>query len=168
MFFINTSKWHKLLVCFFIIILGCDNDRYTYSNESFQNIIISNWESNKKPYKIVLEKYKLNTNFNQKIDEVTNFETIIDTSLNEIFISPLKKKMGKVDTDLKLTINDTLIYEISNIKSSKDTVFRKFGISRTFHVYNAIDTLNINGKIMIKKNTGHIYLSTKMAKMQIK
>ncbi|WP_346881324.1 hypothetical protein [uncultured Algibacter sp.] len=162
----DTLKCYNLLLFFCVILVSCKRDRYYISNEPFDNISIRNWKSNAEPVKIVLEEFEANSNFNQRINVNSNFKINLDTLRNRLRLTPVSKKEGKIETDLKLTINDTLVFEISNIKTSSDTIKRTFNLGRTFHVYNALDTINVNGNLVYGKNTGHIKLYMEMAKVQ--
>ena len=166
--FMDISRWHRLLiVLFFLILISCNRDKYMVFNAPFESFSIRNWESKNKPTKVVLEEYKINSNFTHRVDMNSNFEIIFDTLRNRLSLMPLNKKIGKIDTDLKLTINDSLIFEISKIKTSRDTIIRKFGTGRTFHIFNAINAIDVNGNVVSGKNTGHIKLFMEMAKIQM-
>ncbi len=162
----DISKWHKLFVSLLLTLISCERDEFFVSNNSFDRIIINNWKSVKKPNKIILETYRHKSNFKIKEEKYGNFEILLDTIGTTLFLTPKTISQGKINTDLKLTV-DSLVYEISNIKSSRDTLIRSFGIGRELYIFNAIDTLNINGEISINKGGGSadIYLSMGGAKI---
>ncbi len=165
----DISNWHKLLLCcFFVTTISCGRDKYIISNDSFSSFFFSDWKISNKPKKIVLESYKANSKFNLKQETIRDFEVFLDSSTNRLIITPKPIKQGKLNVDLKLIIDDSLVYQISDIKSSKDTLIRSFGVSRKLNVFNAINEFNVNGEVYISKGNGssYIMLSSKTGKIK--
>lgn len=93
-------------ISFFFILLSCDN--YETINDSFSSVMITNWDSDEDSLKINFFKYKKGSNF--KIVESKNSDFIIENnkSLKILYLTPKFKNEGEINSDIVLTINDSL------------------------------------------------------------
>ena len=152
-----------ILINIVLIICSCNFDKYQTSNNSFDSFVLENWESNNKPNKIELEKIK----GNNEIKKESEFEIHLDTSRKVVFLTPRSNLKGIIDFDMILTIDDSISFNIENIKSSVDTTKRRLGVvGANKIIFNSIDTLTVNGNLQVWEGTSDIMLSMEMAKIQ--
>lgn len=157
-------KCPKFLVLIGVLsVIGCNSEEYIVTDYAFDSFILENWKFSTKPDHIALEKIDKDGKL-IKNEKLITFETTIDTVRNVVFIVPTPNLKGKVNFDMKLILNDSMVFNIKNIKSSRDTLVRRFSMSKKVYVYNSIDTVMVNGRQQ-KGGTADIYLSLDVAKI---
>ncbi|AND63539.1 hypothetical protein AX766_03520 [Flavobacterium covae] len=142
---------------FFFILLSCDN--YETINDSFNSIMITNWDSDEDSLKIDFFKYKKGSNF--KIVESKNSDFIIENNkfLKILYLTPKFKNEGEINSDIVLTINDSLKYKFENIQSIRDTTHLSFTLGRRYTIFYKINA-TVNNQI-IKGEDSFIVLDSK-------
>jgi hypothetical protein len=144
-----------LSISLFFIFLNCRRVEYAKEDKSFYDIYLRGWKSSVCPKKIVLEKYKKNSNFKNLIDSYSDFEIgdcdSIYTESNQRILSPNKAFLGSINFDIRLIIDDSLEYKITMIDNKIDTVFSG-GRPGDFIIMNNIKSLVVNGHKLDNKN----------------
>ncbi|OMQ13184.1 hypothetical protein [[Flexibacter] sp. ATCC 35103] len=172
----DTLKFISAIVISFFLI-NCRQITYEKSDESFYYIVLEKWNSSKCPKKIVYERYVKNSNFKNKIKSDSDFTINCDdesANNNQRIIFPNKNYIGKVDYDIRLIIDDSIEYKITEIQSKIDTVFLG-GRPGDYTIMNSIKSLNINehqlDNSIVKQSVIHIprkvsiYIPTKIGKI---
>ncbi|MCV9930832.1 hypothetical protein OIU80_00925 [Flavobacterium sp. LS1R47] len=129
----------------FIILLFTSCDEYYNENYSFNTILVREWNSPICPEKIVLEKYTKNSNFIDLTGKDPDFNIICDSINKQIILSPYFPYINKINYDIRLIINDSLEYKITDIKSKLDTTHYTFTLGRKYYINNRIYSMMING-----------------------
>lgn len=150
-----------------ILLISCKKNTYKKSNESFQVICLKNWESDICPKKVVLERYNKKTYFKELIDKNSDFEIEdcepLYASLKQRTINPNVPYLGKINYDIRLIIDDSLEYKITEIQNKVDTVFA--GGKGNFVIMNNIKSFVVNGHKLDNKNAPlSIEIPTKLGK----
>ncbi|OXG09018.1 hypothetical protein BC749_103175 [Flavobacterium araucananum] len=157
-------------ICFFVFILtSCHENKYKKSDKSFQGIYLREWNSLICPKKIVFEKYIKNSNFKKMIESDSNFDIKgcerTESKFNQRILKPNVSYTGQINYDIKLIIDDSLVYKITDIKDGIDTVLGHSG-PRKWIIMNNIKSLVINGhKLDNKKAALNIDIPTKLGKV---
>lgn len=156
----DTLKFISIVFISFLFI-GCNNNEYYDDNNAFHSIYLLEWNSSICPKKIIFKKYNKNSNFKTLIETSTDFEiqcyTQYDKFNNKIttpnstklreFI-PNFKNNDKINYDVKLIIDDSLEYKITNIENIKDTIVKTFTLARKYFISNTIKSITVNGHKM--------------------
>jgi hypothetical protein len=166
--------------CIVFIFISCHETKYATKDQSFNNIYLRGWNSTRCPSKIVFEKYEKKSNFKNLIDSTSGFDininclpkydkfnNIIPTSPynDQMILTPYVPYNGKINYDIKLVIDDSLVYKITDIKDGIDTVSARSGPGKWI-IMNNIKSLVVNGKKLDNKNTPlSIEIPTKLGKV---
>ncbi|OMQ13185.1 hypothetical protein [[Flexibacter] sp. ATCC 35103] len=139
------------------------------SDESFHSIYMRDWKTSVCPKKVVLEKYMKNTDFKKLLSSDSDFDIrncdSIYASLNQRIISPNVTYIGQINYDIKLVIDDSLVYRITDIKDGIDTVSGRSGPGKWI-IMNNIKSLVINGhKLDNSKTPLSFNIPTKLGKV---
>lgn len=163
----GTLKYISLSICF--LLLNCKRIEYTKQDNSFYAIYFKNWNSTACPKKIIFERYLINTNFNSLIDRNSDFEIKgcdeAAVKFNQRIVTPNVSYKGRINCDIKLIIDDSLEYKITEISNKIDTLFSG-GRPGDFIIMNNIKTLVINGhKVDNTKAPLNIAIPTEIGKI---
>lgn len=147
----DTLKRTSILI--FFILLSCKRPEYIHEDKSFYDIYLRKWNSSICPKKIVFEKYLKNTNFKKIIQSDSDFEIrgcdISEFEFNQRIFMPNSIYKGKIDYDIKIIVDDSIEYKVTDISNKIDTIHAG---GHKFVIMNNIKSLVINGKKMENKN----------------
>jgi hypothetical protein len=145
-------KYTKLLILTFFFI-SCHKTTYKKSNESFYQIYFRNWNSSVCPKKMIFEIYKKNSKFEKLIKRDSDFEISgcdsSESRFNQRIFTPNVAYIGEMNYDIKLIVDDSIEYKITQIESKIDTVYAR---GHAFVIMNNIKSLDINGHKLDNKN----------------
>lgn len=163
----DTLKCISLLM--FIILLNCKRVEYTKVDKSFYDIYLREWNSSICPKKIVFARYVKNSNFKNLINQYSDFEVkdcdSIHLKFNQRILRPNVVLVGSINYDIRLIIDDSIYYNITNIVNEIDTVFSG-GRPGDFTIMNNIKSLVVNGYKLNNKNAPlSIEIPTKLGKV---
>ncbi|MCX8523667.1 hypothetical protein OF897_06995 [Chryseobacterium formosus] len=121
--------------------------------------MIKNWNSDKDSLKVDFYKYKKGSNL--EIVESKNSEFIIENnkSLKILYLTPKFKNEGEINSDIVLTINDSLKYQFKKIQTIRDTTHLTFTLGRRYTIFYKINA-TVNDQI-IKGEDSFIVLDSK-------
>ncbi|OXG09017.1 hypothetical protein BC749_103176 [Flavobacterium araucananum] len=164
------------IICFFT---SCYGDEYKKYEDSFFSINLREWNSVVCPKKIVYEKYEKNSNFKKLINSNSDFDTNINClpkydKLNkkiptspyndQMTLTPYISYIGQINYDIKLTINDSLEYKITDIQDEIDTIADRG--RKKWIIMNNIKSFVVNGHQLDNKNAPlSIEIPTKLGKV---
>lgn len=147
--------------CFSIILLSCllfSCKEYHNDDNSFYSIYLEGWNSSICPKKIVFEKYLKNSNFKKLIESNSSFDIdcyikydkfnkkiVTHKSIEKRELIPNFKNIDKINYDIRLVIDDSLEYKITNIENRSDTIIKTFTVGRKYYVGNVISSIIVNG-----------------------
>ncbi|MCV9930831.1 hypothetical protein OIU80_00920 [Flavobacterium sp. LS1R47] len=156
------------LVCIILLFTSCDE--YYKEDYSFDGIYLREWDSSICPKKIVFEKYAKNSNLKNLIQKDSNFNiegcNRSKSKFNQRIFTPSTLYSGQINYDIKLIIDDSLQYEITNIKSKLDTTSFTFTLGRKYYIDNRIYSMMVNGhKLDNKDAKNNIWIPTKIGKI---
>ena len=139
-------KITSIMISFLLLFIACkDVDRIGYNFEH-RRIYLKNWNIKENPIeKVILDCYTNETNF-KNIERTAVATAITDDYVTRKFTSLTFDSLPIIPTnrDYKLTINDTIIYNIKNIKTDyKIKAHMPLSID-TMH--NMIKSIHINNK----------------------
>jgi hypothetical protein len=162
------SRFSSLLV-FIFLTTGCYIDKYTEYKESFFSIYLKEWNSTICPKKIAFEKYVKNSNFKELIESNSDFEIKgcekTESEFNQRIFTPNTFYIGEINYDIKLIIDDSLEFKITNIQNKLDTVAEKAG-PKKWIIMNNINSLIVNGYELDNTKTPlNIWIPTKLGKI---
>lgn len=155
-------------ICFFVFILtSCHENKYKKSDKSFQVIYFRKWNSIKCPTKIVFEKYIKNSDFKELIESNSDFDIegcdSINSEFNQRIFKPNVSYIGKINYDIKIVIDDSIQYKITDIIDKTDTIYAR---GFAWVIMNNIQSLVVNGhKLDNKKAPLSIEIPTKLGKI---
>lgn len=153
----DISKYISLL-SFIFLFTSCNE--YFNDDYSFQGIHLKDWNSSSCPKKITFEKYVKNSNFKNLIDTNSDFDInsnclpkydkynkkVKTSTYNEqLILSPYVLYKGEINYDIRLVIDDSLEYKITDIQSHRDTTLYVFTLGRKYYIDNRIHSMIING-----------------------
>ncbi|MGN7808709.1 hypothetical protein [Flavobacterium sp. 22076] len=143
----DTLKHFKIF--FLLILSSCVKTEYTKIDNSFTDIHLKEWNSSTCPRKIIFERYKKNTSFTTLIDSNKKFDikgcdSIYYKFNQRVFTSKLNY-VGSINYDIKIIIDDSLEYRITDIQDKLDTISGSSGPGKWI-IMNNIKSLVINGK----------------------
>jgi hypothetical protein len=145
-------KYTKLLFLSFFFI-SCHKTTYKNSNESFYQIYFRNWNSSVCPKKMIFEIYKKDSNFEKLIKSDSDFEISgcdkSESKFNQRIFTPNVARIGEINYDIKLIVDDSIEYKITEIQSKIDTVYAR---GHAFVIMNNIKSLVVNGYKLDNKN----------------
>lgn len=153
----------------FFILLNCKRLEYTKVDNSFYDIYLRKWNSSICPKKIVLEKYVKNSNFKILTSSYSDFKVLdcdsIHFKFNQRILRPNVAFIGSINYDIRLIIDDSIQYKITDVINKIDTVFSG-GRPGDFIIMNNIKSLVINGHRLDNKNAPlSIEIPTKLGKV---
>ncbi|MCV9931951.1 hypothetical protein OIU80_06620 [Flavobacterium sp. LS1R47] len=158
-------------ISFFLLVFfsSCINTEYKKIDDSFSDIHIKEWNSSICPKKVVFERYVKKTNFKKLIDRNTNFEIggceKTESKFNQRVFTPIIPYEGHINYDIKLIIDDSLEFKITNIQDKLDTISGKSGPGKWL-VMNNIKSLIINShKLDNTKTPLSFNIPTKIGKI---
>lgn len=155
------------LILIFQLLISCNE--YIDIDYSLQGIYLKEWNSSICPKKIVYEKYEKNTNFQKILDSHSNFE-IRDCEnemqkYNQRLFIPDSLYKGKINYDIRIVIDDSLEYNITDVKTRKDTTKYVFTLGRKYYIDNIIYSMIINGHQYNNESMNNITIITKLGKI---
>lgn len=172
-------KYISLLGCV-CLFTSCYKDRYTKHEESFFSIYFREWNSSICPKKIVFEKYLKDSNFKVLIDHNSDFninsnclpkydkfnkKVPTSTYNDQMVLTPYIPYEGEINYDIRLVIDDSLEYKITNIQNKLDTVPELTG-PKKWTIMNNVKALIVNGhKLDNRKAPLNIDIPTKLGKI---
>ncbi|KQB37108.1 MULTISPECIES: hypothetical protein [Flavobacterium] len=156
-------------ISFIFLFTNCYKTEYRKSDESFQGIYLRQWNSSICPQKIIFEKYVKNSNFKNIIERDSNFEIrgceLTESQFNQRILKPNVSYISQINYDIKLIIDDSIVYKITDIKDGIDTVSVNSGPG-TWMIMNNIKSLVVNGqKLDNTKAALNIDIPTKLGKV---
>ena len=153
-------KYHNLS-WFFVLFLMISCDNYETINESFDTIIITNWNNKKSDLKVELIKYKIGSNFSLLESKNTDFQIENNKDTKTLYLTPKFKNEGVINSDILLKIEDSLVYKFENIKFTRDTTHLTFTMGKRYTIFYKINA-KVNDEIMNSDNS-FIVLDSKSA-----
>lgn len=63
-----------------------------------------------------------------------------------MYLTPNFDNEGVVTSDIKLIVNDSIEFQISDVVTVKDTIVRTFTLSKRYYVSNMIKSFKLNGE----------------------
>lgn len=155
----------------FFLLLGCKKNTYTNDNNSFNTIIMTQWNSPACPKKIMYERYVKNSNFKTKIKTDSVFDRSDcendNKSYNQKTFVPYilgtdqRFILGSINYDIRLVFDDSLEFKITSIKNKIDTI--PDYPRGHFIVINNISSLIVNGhKLENSDSPSNMKISTKL------
>ncbi|KQB37107.1 hypothetical protein [Flavobacterium aquidurense] len=155
------------VISLFYLFTSCNE--YYKNDYSFDGIYLREWNSSICPKKIVLEKYVKKSNFKKLIQKDSSFNIEgcdrTNSKFNQRIFTPFNLYSGQINYDIKLIIDDSLEYEITDIKSKLDTTHFTFALGKKYYIDNRIYSMIINGhKLHNKDAKNNIRVPTKIAK----
>ncbi|KQB37110.1 MULTISPECIES: hypothetical protein [Flavobacterium] len=167
------------LIGFICLFTSCYSDEYTKYEDSFFSIYLRGWNSIICPQKVVYKKYVKNSNFKKLIDSTSGFDIninclpkydkfnkIIPTSPynDQMVLTPYLPINGQLNYDIKLIIDDSLEYKITDIQDKIDTI-SDIG-RKKWVIMNNIKSLVVNGqKLDNTKAPLNVDIPTKLGKV---
>lgn len=163
-----TLRFSSLLF-FVFFTTSCYIDKYAKYNESFFSIYLKEWNSPICPKKIVFEKYVKNSNFKKLIESSSDFDIDgcekVETGYNQRIFSPVVSYTGQINYDIRLIIDDSLEFKITNIQNKLDTISERTG-PKKWVIMNCINSLIVNNYELDNKKTPlNIKIPTKLGKV---
>lgn len=163
----GTSKYISFFL--FVVFSNCISAEYKKVDDSFSDIHIKEWNSSICPKKVLFERYIKNSNFKKLIDSNTDFEIggckKIESGFNQRVFTPIIPYEGHINYDIRLIIDDSLEFKITNIQDKLDTISGKSGPGKWL-VMNNIKSLIINGhKLDNTKTPLSFNIPTKIGKV---
>lgn len=121
------------------------------------------------PKKVTFGKYVKNTDFNDLINNDLDFYVrdcdSIYASFNQRILSPNVAYIGQINYDIKLVIDNSLEYKITDIKDGIDTISLRSGPGKWI-IMNNIKSFIVNGHKLDNKNAPFsIDIPTKLGKV---
>ncbi|TDW51755.1 hypothetical protein EV144_101432 [Flavobacterium sp. 270] len=158
------SKYLKL-GSVFLLLTSCSE--YFNQDYSFQGIYLKEWNSSVCPKKIVYEKYERKTNFTKIINSYSDFEIRDCESqvlkYNQRLFTPITLYKGQINYDIRLIIDDSLEFKITNIHTIRDTTKYVFTLGKKYYINNTICSMIINGHHSDNKDAkNNIVILTKL------
>jgi hypothetical protein len=155
------------VISFFYLFTSCNE--YYKNDYSFDGIYLREWKSSICPKKIVFEKYVKNSNLEKLIQKDSSFNIEgcdrINSKFNQRIFTTSVLYSGQINYDIRLNIDDSLEYEITDIKSKLDTTHFTFTLGRKYYIDNRIYSMIINGhKLNNKDAKNNMRIPTKIAK----
>ncbi|MFD2940661.1 hypothetical protein [Flavobacterium notoginsengisoli] len=143
----DTLKHIKIFIL--LMLSSCVKIEYKKIDNSFNDIHLKEWNSLTCPKKIILERYKKNTSFKTLIDSNKDFDIngcdSIYYKFNQRVFAPKFSYTGPINYDMKIIIDDSLEYKITDIKDKLDTISGNSGPGKWI-IMNNIKSLVVNGK----------------------
>jgi hypothetical protein len=143
----DTLKYTKIF--FLLILSSCVKIEYKKIDNSFTDIHFKEWNSLLCPKKIILQRYEKNTLFKTLIDSNKDFEIkgcdSINYKFNQRVFTPKFNYLGSINYDIKLIIDDSLEYRITDVQDKLDTISGSSGPGKLI-IMNNIKSLVVNGK----------------------
>jgi hypothetical protein len=157
---------------FIFLFASCYKTEYKQSDESFHGIYLLEWNSTVCPKKIVLEKYVKKSNFKKLIESDSNFDVEgcekTASKFNQRILTPDVSYKGQINYDIKLIIDDSIVYNLTDIKDGIDTLSVRSGLGK-FLIMNNIKSIVVNGhKLDNTKAPFNIDIPTKLGKVMKK
>ncbi|WP_316633027.1 hypothetical protein [uncultured Flavobacterium sp.] len=165
------------LICLCFLVTSCNE--YFNEDYSFQGIYLKKWKSSICPKKVILEKYVKKSNFKELIDSSSDFDInsnclpkydknnrqVKTSTYNEqLYISPYIIYKGKINYDIRLIIDDSLEYKITNIESKRDTTLYVFTLGRKYYIDNSIYKMTVNGN-KLKNESATLEIPTEFGRI---
>ena len=121
----------------------CSKDKY---RKEISGIFISHWDFRPSPQRGIVYMYKKNTHFTEFIDTV-NFIVIKRGRVDSTELACLlyTKKLNHLN-DIRVVLDDTLVYDISNIVIEKFLDTRRWGMCGPIE-RDIIPSLLVNGYV---------------------
>lgn len=173
----GTMRCVKVLFIFFFVI-SCNE--YINYDDSFGSILIKDWNFSRCPKEITFEIYEKNSNLKKVIDTIfdidiyndnchpkyNKFNKIIKTSTynKQILLSSYTRYKGQINYDMRLIIDDSIEYKITDIKTKIDTTFKAFSIGRKYYINNSIYSMKVNNQ-KVENESADIVLLAKLGKI---
>ena len=121
-------------------------------NEPIEGVLVTNWERFPYPNHGKIYSYKAGTNFTEFID---SFDLAIireNLTRTDWITCYLTKEKPTHKDDIRLVLDDTLVYDISNITLSWYVNYRQRGMTCP-REYCIVSSLKVNGYVV--KDTTH-------------
>lgn len=133
-----------LLVTVTLVMISCTS--YKATNTAFESIVIS---GTGKPFvikKAEMLKYKKGTNYKTLEFKSSDFEIVQSKINKETYLTPMFDNEGAVTSDIKLIVNDSVEFKISDIVTVRDTMVRTFTLSKRYYISNIIKSFKLNSE----------------------
>ncbi|MFD2940663.1 hypothetical protein [Flavobacterium notoginsengisoli] len=163
----DTLKCFSLMLIS-LLLISCNE--YIDRDYSLQGIYLKEWNSSICPKKVVYEEYIKNTNFKKIIYTHSSFE-IRDCEIemhkyNQRLFTPKILTNKTINYDIRIVIDDSLEYKITDIKSRRDTTKYVFALGRKCYIDNTIYSMLVNDhQYDNKKSINNIVLITKSGRI---
>jgi hypothetical protein len=107
--------------------------------------------------------FDLNSNCLAKYNK--HNERVKTSTYNEqLILSPFINYKGKINYDIRLIIDDSIEYKITDIESKRDTTHRTFTLGRKYYIDNKICKMNVNGH-KLHNDSGSFEISATISKI---
>lgn len=169
-----TLKYLRLSV---LVLLFYNCDEYNNNDDSFSGIYLNDWNSSVCPKKIIFEKYVKKSNFKSLIECSSDFDIecnikydkfnnkiITPKSKEDRLLTPYVSYKGIINYDVRLVINDSLEFKITDIKTKKHTNVRSFSISKKHYTSNILNSIVVNG-YKLNNDSRDFLIPTKLGKV---
>ncbi|KQB37109.1 hypothetical protein RC62_2275 [Flavobacterium aquidurense] len=118
---------------------------------------------------MLFEKYVKNSNFKKLIERNSDFEIKgcekTESQFNQRIFSPVVSYTGQINYDIRLIIDDSLEFKITNIQNKLDTIPERTG-PKKWVIMNCINSLIVNNYELDNKKTPlNIKIPTKLGKV---
>lgn len=133
-----------LLLTVILIMISCTS--YEATDTAFESIVIS---GTGKPFvinKAEMLKYKKGTNYKTLEFKSSDFEIVQSEINKETYLTPNFDNEGVVTSDIKLIVNDSVEFKLSDIVIVRDTMVRTFTLSKRYYISNMIKSFRLNGE----------------------
>jgi hypothetical protein len=84
---------------------------------------------------------------------------------NQRLFTPDSLYKGKINYDIRIVIDDSLEYNITDVKTRKDTTKYVFTLGRKYYIDNIIYSMIINGHQYNNESMNNITIITKLGKI---
>lgn len=126
------------------LLSACTNKRSAYKR-NISGIFLTHWDSHPLPIKGTVYIYKKNTQFKELIDTVKVYAITRGGDTTDLACLLYTKKLNHLN-DIRVVLDDTLVYDISNIEIEKFLDTRRWGMCGPIE-RDIIPSLLVNGYV---------------------